>query len=409
MAVQRGCGFLEISHSMQKVLLTFGGLMLCLLAGRSATPPPLYYNTSSATLSLNTLDSAATNGSGNSVLFTATGVDFNKVNRSTAVAVDGLNGKLFFIDGLASALWSVNLDGSGLTLVKNGLTSFPIDLALDVLNQKIYYTTSSTIQNNNTVQRMDYTGNNNIVLFTATGPAGGGLPGNGVWRCTAIAVDLSNSKIFIADAGAQKIWSMSLSGTGLTALATVANAVPTGVALDPTNQQVYFTVGSPVQSANLIQRVNYNGSGLITRFTAAGSVQRCTALDLDLAHMTIYLSDAGASTLWRIPLGGGNATTVLSGLTATAKKVRWFSGPATRPPPGISGISLSRTNVLLNVTNGYIGGTYYLLTSTNVATPFSLWSPIGTNVLGASGNFSLTASNAFISTAPKQFFILRVQ
>jgi hypothetical protein len=393
---------------MQKLLLTLAVLVFCLLAGRAAPTLPLYYDTSSATLSLNTLDSVATNGSGNAVLLTAAGVDFNKVNRCTAVAVDDLNGKLFLIDGAANALWNLNLDGSGLTLVKGGLTNYPTDLALDVLNQKIYFTTSSTIQNNNTIQRMDYTGNNNTVLFTATG-SGGGLPGNGVSRCTAIAVDLLNSKIFIADASAQKIWSTSLTGGGLVALATAANSTPTGLALDVTNQQVYFTLSSPVQSANFIQRVNYNGSGLTTLFTASGGVQRCTALGLDLTHATIYLSDAGANTLWRIPLGGGGATMVLGGLTATAKKVRWFDGPATRPPPDIDSIFLSGTNVVLNVTNGYIGGTYYLLTSTNLATPLSLWLPVASNVLAASVNFSLTATNGHVANIPKQFYILRVQ
>ncbi len=320
------------------------------------------------------------------------------------MAVDGLNGRLFFIDGAASAIWSVNLNGSGLVLVKSGATNYPTDLALDVLRQKIYYTTSSTLQSSNTIQQMDYSGNNNTTLFTATGPAG-----NGVSRCTAVALDLLNSKMFIADAGAQKIWSMSLAGTGLAALATATNSIPTGVAVDATNQQVYFSVGSTVQSSNLIQRVNYNGSGLITRYTASGGVQRCTALDLDLAHAIIYLSDAGANTLWRIPLGGGGATTVLSGLPATAKKIRWFSGPTTRPSPFLAGLQFSGTNVVLNVTNGYIGGTYYLLASTNAALPLSQWLPVSTNVLGASGNFSLTETNGFVPGVPSQFYVLRVQ
>jgi hypothetical protein len=397
---------------MQKLALTFGFFVLFLFVGRltQALPiSPIYYNTSSANVLLNMLGTVATNGSGNAVLIAATGVDGNKLNRCTAVAVDGLNGKLFLIDGAANAIWSVNLNGTGLTLIKSGLTNFPTDLALDVLNQRIYYTTSSTLQNGNLVQRMDYTGNNNTSLFIATGsPVNGG---NGVSRCTAIAVDLLNSKIFIADAGTRTIWSMSLTGSGLVALATVANSTPTptGLALDVTNQQVYFALSSPVQSANFIQRVNYNGSGLTTLFNASGGLQRCTALDLDVSHAIIYLSDAGANTLWRIPLGGGNATTVLSGLPAAARKVRWFGGPATRPPPGIDGFALSRTSVLLNVTNGYIGGTYYLLTSTNVATPLSLWSPVSTNVLGASGNFFLTVTNGRAANVPRQFYILRVQ
>ena len=391
---------------MQKPGLTICLLLLCLLAGRRTQAQLIYYNTSSATTLLNTLDSVASNGTGKATLLTATGIDGNKLDRCTAVAVDAVNGKLFLLDGAANSLWSVNLDGSGLALVKNGLTRFPTDLALDVLNKKIYYTTSSTIQSNNTVQQVDYTGNNNTSLFVATGtPAD-----NALLRCTAIAVDFQNAKIFIADAGARKIWSMSLTGGGLVALATATTSPPTGLALDAGNQQVYFTSSSSVQSSNFIQRVNYNGSGLITLFTASGGVQRCTALDLDLAHAVIYLSDAGANSLWSIPISGGGATSILSGLTATAKKVRWFSGAGTGTPvPFIAGFSLSGTNVIFNGTNGLAGGTYYVLTSTNLALPFNQWLLVSTNVLGAGGNFTFTATNALTPNVPQQFYILQVQ
>jgi len=386
---------------MLKLRITFA-LLFILLAGGRVVAQPVYYNTSSSTVSLNTLDSVGTNGSPNTTLLTATGVDFNHINRCTSVAVDTLNGRLFLVDGLANAIFSANLNGTSPTLVKGGLTSFPTDLALDVLKQKIYFTTSSTIANNNTVQRMDYTGSNNVTLFTAAG-------GNGVYRCTAIALDLLHSKIFIADAGTNKIWSMSLTGSGLAALASTTNAVPTGVAVDVTNQLVYFTVGSPVQSSNRIQRVSYGGTGLTTLFTASGGVQRCTALDLDVPHSVIYVSDAGANTLWKIPLGGGSATTVVSGLPATAKKIRWFSGPNTRPAPQVASIQVSGTNVTLIATNGYIGGTYYILTSTNLNTPLAQWLPVVTNVLPATGNFSLTTSNSFSRNTPGRFYILRVQ
>jgi hypothetical protein len=374
-------------------------LVLGLLLGGQIRGQTLYYNTSSATQAQNTLDTVATNGTGNTTLLAASG----SLSRCTSVAVDALNGKLFFIDGQSNALWSVNLNGSGLALVKSGLTNYPTDLALDVLNEKIYFTTSSTIQTNNTVQSVNYTGTGAAVLFTATGPLG-----NGVSRCTALAVDVAKSKIFLADAGAQKLWSLSLAGGSLAALASTANSFPTGLALDTTNQQVYFTASSPVQANNLIQRVNYDGSGLTTRFTASGTLQRCTALDLDLAHAQMYLSDAGANALWRIPLGGGSANLVLSGLPATAKKVRWFGGPTFRPPPALTSIQISGTNMTFNATNGFVGGTYYVLTSTNVTTPLSQWVPILTNVLSGSGNFTLTATNTVSKTTPKRFYILSV-
>jgi hypothetical protein len=80
------------------------------------------------------------------------------------------------------------------------------------------------------------------------------------------------------------------------------------------------------------------------------------------------------------------------------------------PRPGITGISLSGTNVILAVTNGAAGGTYCALTSTNLSQPFSQWLPVATNVLSAGRNFSITATNAANAGAPwQQFFILQTQ
>ena len=391
---------------MRKLILTIGLLVVGLLAIRpvqaTVSSVPVYYNTSSATTNLNTLAKVRAGS-----LFTASGSPAH----CTAMAVDGLNGKLFFIDAATESIWSVNFDGSGLTLIQNGLTSYPTDLVLDVLNEQIYFTTSSTIQNNNTVQRMDYTGNNLVTLFTASA-------GTGVSRCTALAVDVAHSKIFLADIGAKTIWSMSLAGGNVTALTTVTNAYPTDLAANPASRMVYFTASSTVQTNNLVQRVSYGGvnvgygvSGLTTLFTASGSVQRCTALDLDVAHGNIYLSDAGngSPALWQIPLAGGSASSLLSGLSATAKKVRYFSGPTTRPAPALTGISLSGTNLVLNAANGFVGGTYFVLTSTNVAAPLSQWLPVFTNVLSASGSFILTTTNSFSPQSAQQFYILRVQ
>ena len=367
---------------------------------------PLYYCTSSSLLAANTLDSVVTNGTSPTTLLTASGV----VNRCTALAVDGIHGKLFLADAQTKAIFKANLDGSGLTQIKSGLAASPTDLALDVSNQLVYFTTSSPLQNNNTIQRMDYGGSNLTTLLTA-----GVAPAASVTRCTAIAVDAPNGKIFLVD-GAGSLWSMPLSGASVTSLATVSGAFPTGLALDSANQQVYFSVSSTVQSANAIRRVSYTGTGLATLFTASGSVQRCTALDLDPATQTVYLSDAKASSLWRIPLATGTPAAVLS-LPATAKKVRWFAVPAapvSYPQPILTGLQFtgpsgtnSQFNLVLSATNGYTGGTYYLLTSTNLSTPISQWQPVSTNILGTGGSFSLTLSN--LPQQPRQFYLLRVQ
>lgn len=194
------------------------------------------------------------------------------------------------------------------------------------------------------------------------------------------------------------------------ALTTCTNATPTCLALDVNNRQIYFTVSSTVQSSNRIERMNYDGSGLITIFTASGGVQRCTALDLDLAHDDIYLSDARANALFQIPLSGGTATPVLTGLPATAKRLRFYAGSQGESlVPFLMSSSLAGTNLVLNAAKGVAGETYCVLTSTNLATPLSQWSPIASNLLTANGFFTIVATNAVSSKTPHQYYILRAQ
>jgi hypothetical protein len=389
---------------IQRLSIASWLLILGLSGSHWSLGQSIYFTTSSSSLPQNSINRVGASGGSQVTLLTATGSGANQLNRCAALAVDALNGKLFLIDGQSNAVWSVNLDGTGLALVRSGLTSFATDLALDVLHQEIYYTTSSTQPSGNTVQRMDYAGANNTTLLNGTGASG-----NGVSRCTAIALDAAHSRMFIADAGALTIWRMNLDGSGLVALVVAKNSFPMDLALDVTGQQVYFALSSTQQSSNQIMRVSYGGTGLTNLFTATGAVQRCTALDMDAKDGAICFSDAGAKAIWRLPLGGGSVTPVISGLSATVKKLRWYNGPQAPPPPGLVAINLSGQNVVLSATNGFAGVTYYVLTSTNVARPLNSWLPVSTNVLAGSGNFSITASNAFHPASPVQFYILQVR
>ena len=76
-------------------------------------------------------------------------------------------------------------------------------------------------------------------------------------------------------------------------------------------------------------------------------------------------------------------------------------------PPGIAGISLSGTNLVLNCTGALTGGTNFVLMGTNLTEPLNQWVPVATNVPGADGNFSVTATNAVNPNARQQFYILQ--
>jgi autotransporter-associated beta strand protein len=83
---------------------------------------------------------------------------------------------------------------------------------------------------------------------------------------------------------------------------------------------------------------------------------------------------------------------------------------AALPHPGIANYSFATNGTLvINGTNGVAGAAYSVLMSTNVDLPFAQWTPLSTNVLSASGNFTLTVNNAVDLTAPQSFYMVRAQ
>jgi hypothetical protein len=77
--------------------------------------------------------------------------------------------------------------------------------------------------------------------------------------------------------------------------------------------------------------------------------------------------------------------------------------------PSITSFALSGANVVIGGTNGQTTGIYYLLTSTNMGSPLSLWQVVATNIIatnGANGAFTFTGTNVVIPGKTNQFYIL---
>jgi hypothetical protein len=130
-----------------------------------------------------------------------------------------------------------------------------------------------------------------------------------------------------------------------------------------------------------------------------------------------------------IPLQDANNNNVYVTLTGQATTFKATAGsginmeyfmlvPATAPPaviaptnsPVITSFSLVSNgaggkNVVINGIQGDVGATYYLLTSTNVATPLPQWQVVATNVAGSS-TFTFIGTNAVSPGQMQQFYIL---
>jgi len=78
---------------------------------------------------------------------------------------------------------------------------------------------------------------------------------------------------------------------------------------------------------------------------------------------------------------------------------------AALPIPRITTFGIVGGNVILSGTNGPAGGTYWVLTTTDVSLPISSWTSMATNSFDGSGKFSFTNG---APSDPQRFYLLRV-
>jgi len=79
---------------------------------------------------------------------------------------------------------------------------------------------------------------------------------------------------------------------------------------------------------------------------------------------------------------------------------------AARNPPVIGNVGVSAGGLVVNGTSGITNGTYYVLTSTNLAMPLANWTRLLTNQFDAAGGFNFT--NAMNPNSTQCYYLLQV-
>jgi fibronectin-binding autotransporter adhesin len=114
--------------------------------------------------------------------------------------------------------------------------------------------------------------------------------------------------------------------------------------------------------------------------------------------------------LFSQPVSGGNKMFI------SGAGVEWANNLAANgsisvvgslPQPVVNSVSLVGTNLVMSGTNGYTGGRYSVLATTNVALPLSSWKPVWTNSFGSGGVFSVT--NPVVPGTPSECYTLKLQ
>jgi autotransporter-associated beta strand protein len=145
-----------------------------------------------------------------------------------------------------------------------------------------------------------------------------------------------------------------------------------------------------------IGALTYNGTLVVSNvagtLTAGQSFKLFDATGYSGSFSAITLPNLDANLAWTNRLATDGTIAVFS------------TAPAT--PPVFNAVTAEGANLVMSGTNGPANGTYYVLSSTNVALPLANWSRIATNQFNPSGAFNLT--NPFNPAVPELFYRLQL-
>lgn len=187
------------------------------------------------------------------------------------------------------------------------------------------------------------------------------------------------------------VFAIDTDGTHFTVLHTFAGndgAEPWGGLIVSGNTLYGTTSDGGTNGDGTVFSLHTDGSSFTNWYNFTGGADGANPNDdvLVLSGNTLY------GTVFR---GSTNGTGAVFSLTLPLPLV-----------PVIAGLELSGTNLVINASASG-AGTYELLASTNLSLSLSQWTPIATNILTASGNFSITNS---VNPAMQQcLYILQAQ
>lgn len=135
------------------------------------------------------------------------------------VEVAPSRGHVYWVDFEANAIQRANLDGSDVTDLITGIDDQPRGLALDLVNDRLYYTVA--LGSDSGVKRADLDGDGVEVLVNSTGEP------------TGIDLDLANGKVYWTEWAANKFRRADLDGSDPEDLVTAGLNQPALMELGP--------------------------------------------------------------------------------------------------------------------------------------------------------------------------------
>ncbi|CAC5407328.1 LRP5_6 [Mytilus coruscus] len=199
-----------------------------------------------------------------------------------AIGFDSSQKTIYYSDVRLEQIRSTNIDGSGMSIVKQLAGGVPDGLAIDVTHRLLFYTDYA--RELVAVMNLDGSSERNVTTTGISNPRG-------------IALDTTNRIIYWTDWGSSpKIERSGYDGTGRQAIVTTDLSLPNAIVLDTNTGKLIFADAG----TNKIESVNTDGSGRQVIFEDAGA--HFFGLDVDQTY--IYFSDWNKEGILRINKDG---------------------------------------------------------------------------------------------------------
>jgi autotransporter-associated beta strand protein len=189
--------------------------------------------------------------------------------------------------------------------------------------------------------------------------------------------------------------------------------VASGATLAPGTAAIgTLTVNSNVSIAgDLMFKVKKLVSPSNDTVVVTGTLANTGTGTLTVTNLGPALAVGDKFTLFSKPLVNGAALTVTGGGVTWSNNLAGngsisVAAVGAPKPPVITSVSVMGGDLVFSGTNGSVGGTFYVLASTNLALPPSSWTVLSTNSFAAGGLFSIT--NAISAGLPARFYMLAV-
>ena len=237
-----------------------------------------------------------------------------------SLAVDVVDGHIYWTDQATRRIWRANLDGSETEAVVSSGLIRPVAIALDRTRGHIYWTDAGS----NKIQRANRDGSRLQTLVSVGLHSPGGL-----------ALDVEGGKIYWTDYGTDKIQRASHDGSHVEDLVTGLRT-PGDLALDVGAGKIYWTD----YGTDKIQRADLDGSNVEDLVTTGLSIAK--GLALDLAGGKIYWADAGTRKIGRADLDGSNVETLFTRSTDSPTGLA-LANPFASLSPNPASVALHRS------------------------------------------------------------------